>query len=173
MQKFVTVTYQTRQKNKISSIFIRSWIKKKGNDEQRVKTSFFKNGKAYFNVTKGTKGGKPRIVEICGVSEVKQNDSRMDSIERGKAIPKLNTQSRHLLQGQVCSKNLAIVAQRKEKDIPPRERYIMRKERAGEVQDKLAMEIVLGHNRISVIARNRIYTTKTNERSAKQQALCL
>lgn len=28
------------------------------------KDLFFKNGKAYLNVTKGTKGGKPRIVEI-------------------------------------------------------------------------------------------------------------
>lgn len=47
-----------------------------------------------------------------------------------------------------------------EKDIPARERYIMRKERAGEVYDKLAMEIVsknLGHNRISVIAQSYLY----------------
>lgn len=49
---------------------------------------------------------------------------------------------------------------RKEKDIPPKERYIMRKERAGEVYDKQAMEIVsknLGHNRISVIAQSYLY----------------
>ena len=41
-----------------------------------------------------------------------------------------------------------------------KERYIMRKERAGEVYDKQAMEIVsknLGHNRISVIAQSYLY----------------
>ena len=48
----------------------------------------------------------------------------------------------------------------KKNDIPPKERYIMRKERAGEVYDKQAMEIVsknLGHNRISVIAQSYLY----------------
>ena len=45
-------------------------------------------------------------------------------------------------------------------DIPTQERYVMRKERAGEVYDKQAMLQVsraLGHNRISVIAQSYLY----------------
>lgn len=45
-------------------------------------------------------------------------------------------------------------------DIPPQERYVMRKDRAGEVYDKQAMLLVsraLGHNRISVIAQSYLY----------------
>ena len=48
----------------------------------------------------------------------------------------------------------------KKKIYRQKERYIMRKERAGEVYDKQAMEIVsknLGHNRISVIAQSHLY----------------
>ena len=50
--------------------------------------------------------------------------------------------------------------QEKEKDIPKKERYVMRKDRAGEVLDKLAMEItsrMLGHSRINVIAQSYLY----------------
>ena len=49
---------------------------------------------------------------------------------------------------------------RKEKDIPPNERYVMRKDRAGEVFDRFAMAVAsknLGHNRISVIAQSYLY----------------
>ena len=53
-----------------------------------------------------------------------------------------------------------MVGARKEKDIPRADRYVMRKDRAGEVLDKLAMEItskMLGHNRINVIAQSYLY----------------
>ena len=49
---------------------------------------------------------------------------------------------------------------RNEKDIPRADRYVMRKDRAGETFDKRAMHIVtknLGHNRISVIAQSYLY----------------
>lgn len=47
-------------------------------------------------------------------------------------------------------------------NIPISERYIMRKDRAGEILDKRAMRIVskaMGHNRIDVIALNYLYRT--------------
>ena len=125
------------------------------------KDLFFKNGKAYLNVTKGTKGGKPRIVEICGISEgeTKMIVEWIQSRE-GKLFPKLNTNYDNHYYRAVYAQRLYDRYKRKEKDIPARERYIMRKERAGEVYDKLAMEIVsknLGHNRISVIAQSYLY----------------
>ena len=65
----------------------------------------------------------------------------------------------------------------KKKDIPPKERYIMRKERAGEVYDKQTMEIVsktwgiiefqLLHNHICT-TRKRI----KQKRSAKRRPFC-
>lgn len=125
------------------------------------KDLFFKNGKAYLNVTKGTKGGKPRIVEICGISEgeTKMIVEWIQSRE-GKLFPKLNTNYDNHYYRAVYAQRIYDRYKRKEKDIPPRERYIMRKERSGEVYDKLAMEIVsknLGHNRISVIAQSYLY----------------
>lgn len=125
------------------------------------KDLFFKNGKAYLNVTKGTKGGKTRIVEICGISEgeTKMIVEWIQSRE-GKLFPKLNTNYDNHYYRAVYAQRIYDRYKRKEKDIPPRERYIMRKERAGEVYDKLAMEIVsknLGHNRISVIAQSYLY----------------
>lgn len=125
------------------------------------KDLFFKNGKAYLNVTKGTKGGKTRIVEICGISEgeTKMIVEWIQSRE-GKLFPKLNTNYDNHYYRAVYAQRIYDRYKRKEKDIPPKERYIMRKERAGEVYDKLAMEIVsknLGHNRISVIAQSYLY----------------
>lgn len=125
------------------------------------KDLFFKNGKAYLNVTKGTKGGKPRIVEICGVSE---GETKMIvewiQARDGKLFPCLNTNYDNHYYRAVYAKRLYDRYKRKEKDIPRKEMYVMRKDRAGEVYDKLAMQIVsknLGHNRISVIAQSYLY----------------
>ena len=125
------------------------------------KDLFFEDGKAYLNVTKGTKGGKPRIVEICGISE---GETKMIvewiQARDGKLFPRLNTNYDNHYYRAVYAKRLYDRYKRKEKDIPPRERYVMRKERAGEVYDKSAMQIVsknLGHNRISVIAQSYLY----------------
>lgn len=125
------------------------------------KDLFFEDGKAYLNVTKGTKGGKPRIVEICGISEgeTKMIVEWIQSRE-GKLFPSLNTNYDNHYYRAVYAKRLYDRYKRKEKDIPPKERYIMRKERAGEVYDKSAMQVVsknLGHNRISVIAQSYLY----------------
>lgn len=125
------------------------------------KDLFFEDGKAYLNVTKGTKGGKPRIVEICGVTEG-ETEMIVEWIQArdGKLFPRLNTNYDNHYYRAVYAKRLYDRYKRKEKDIPLRERYVMRKDRAGEVYDKPAMQIVsknLGHNRISVIAQSYLY----------------
>lgn len=125
------------------------------------KDLFFKDGKAYLNVTKGTKGGKARIVEICGTSEgeTKMIVEWIQSRE-GKLFPKLNTNYDNHHYRAIYAQRLYDRYKREEKDIPLKERYIMRKERAGEVYDKSAMKVVsenLGHNRISVIAQSYLY----------------
>lgn len=125
------------------------------------KDLFFDNGKAYLNVTKGTKGGKARIVEICGTSE---GETKMIvewiQSRNGKLFPKLNTNYDNHYYRAVYAQRLYDRYKREEKDIPAKERYIMRKDRAGEVYDKSAMKVVsenLGHNRISVIAQSYLY----------------
>ena len=125
------------------------------------KDLFFDNGKAYLNVTKGTKGGKARIVEICGTSE---GETKMIvewiQSRNGKLFPKLNTNYDNHHYRAIYAQRLYDRYKREEKDIPLKERYIMRKERAGEVYDKSAMKVVsenLGHNRISVIAQSYLY----------------
>lgn len=122
---------------------------------------FFNNGKAYLNVTKGTKNGKPRVAEIHGVSEA-ETKMIIEFIQskKGRLFPKLSPHyDNHYYRG-IYAKRVYSFYARKEKDIPKKERYVMRKDRAGEVLDKLAMEItskMLGHNRINVIAQSYLY----------------
>lgn len=122
---------------------------------------FFKGERAFLNVTKGTKGGKARIVEICGTSADETKDIvRWIQCQQGRLFPRLNSNYDNHYYRAVYAQRLYDRYKRKEKDIPPKERYIMRKERAGEVYDKQAMEVVsrnLGHNRISVIAQSYLY----------------
>lgn len=122
---------------------------------------FFKGEKAFLNVTKGTKGGKARIVEICGTSADETKDIvRWIQCQQGRLFPRLNSNYDNHYYRAVYAQRLYDRYKRKEKDIPPKERYIMRKDRAGEVYDKQAMEVVsrnLGHNRISVIAQSYLY----------------
>lgn len=127
----------------------------------RSEDLFFKGEKAFLNVTKGTKGGKARIVEICGTSAGETKDiARWIQCQRGRLFPKLNSNYDNHYYRSVYAQRLYDRYKREEKDIPPKERYIMRKDRAGEVYDKQAMEVVsrnLGHNRISVIAQSYLY----------------
>jgi len=122
---------------------------------------FFENGKAYLNVTRGTKGGKARIVEIMGASE-EETKSIVEFIQskKGRLFPKLHSNyDNHRYRGAYAMRLYQHYA-RKEKDIPRADRYIMRKDRAGETYDKRAMAIVtknLGHNRIDVIAQSYLY----------------
>lgn len=122
---------------------------------------FFINGRAYLNVNKGTKNGKSRVAEIMGVSEA-ETKMIVEFIQskKGRLFPKLSPHyDNHYYRG-IYAKRIYSFYARKEKDIPKSERYVMRKDRAGEVLDKLAMKItskMLGHERINVIAQSYLY----------------
>lgn len=122
---------------------------------------FFNNGKAYLNVNKGTKNGKSRVAEIMGVSEA-ETKMIVEFIQskKGRLFPKLSPHyDNHYYRG-IYAKRIYSFYARKENDIPKTERYVMRKDRAGEVLDKLAMKItskMLGHERINVIAQSYLY----------------
>ena len=122
---------------------------------------FFKGGKAYLSVTKGTKGGKSRVVEIVGISDGETKDIiEWIQGQKGRLFPKVSKHYDNHHYRSVYAKRIYDRYARKENDIPLKERYVMRKERAGEVFDRLAMAVVsknLGHNRISVVAQHYLY----------------
>lgn len=122
---------------------------------------FFKGGKAYLSVTKGTKGGKARTVEIVGVSPGDTKDIvEWIQGQKGRLFPHITKHYDNHHYRAIYARRVYDKYARKEKDIPPNERYVMRKDRAGEVFDRLAMAVSsknLGHNRISVIAQSYLY----------------
>lgn len=122
---------------------------------------FFKGGKAYLSVTKGTKGGKARIVEIVGLSPGDTKDIvEWIQGQKGRLFPRITKHYDNHHYRAIYARRVYDKYARKEKDIPPNERYVMRKDRAGEVFDRLAMAVAsknLGHNRISVIAQSYLY----------------
>lgn len=122
---------------------------------------FFKGGKAYLSVTKGTKGGKARTVEIVGVSPGDTKDIvEWIQGQKGCLFPHITKHYDNHHYRAIYARRVYDKYARKEKDIPPNERYVMRKDRAGEVFDRLAMAVAsknLGHNRISVIAQSYLY----------------
>lgn len=122
---------------------------------------FFKNGQAYLNITKGTKGGKPRIAKIVGKTE-EETKAIVEWIQskEGRLFNKLSSNYDNHYYRATYANRLYNQLKRDIDKIPTQERYVMRKERAGEVYDKQAMLLVsraLGHNRISVIAQSYLY----------------
>lgn len=122
---------------------------------------FFKNGQAYLNITKGTKGGKPRIAKIVGKTEEETKEIvKWIQSKEGRLFNKLSSNYDNHYYRATYANRLYNQLKRDIDDIPTQERYVMRKERAGEVYDKQAMLLVskaLGHNRISVIAQSYLY----------------
>lgn len=122
---------------------------------------FFKNGQAYLNVTRGTKGGKPRIAKIVGKTE-EETKEIVEWIQSkdGRLFNKLSSNYDNHYYRATYANRLYNQLKRDTDKIPFEQRYIMRKDRAGEVYDKQAMLLVskaLGHNRISVIAQSYLY----------------
>ena len=122
---------------------------------------FFKNGQAYLNITKGTKGGKPRIAKIVGKTE-EETKAIVEWIQskEGRLFNKLSSNYDNHYYRATYANRLYNQLKRDIDKIPAQDKYIMRKERAGEVYDKQAMLLVskaLGHNRISVIAQSYLY----------------
>lgn len=122
---------------------------------------FFKNGQAYLNINKGTKGGKPRIAKIVGKTEAETKEIvKWIQSKKGRLFNKLSSNYDNHFYRATYANRLYNQLKRDIDDIPTQERYVMRKERAGEVYDKQAMLLVskaLGHNRISVIAQSYLY----------------
>lgn len=137
-------------------------LRKQEMEEIRAEDLFFnEKGRPYLNVTRGTKGGRPRVAEIVGISEEETRDIvKWILLRKGKLFPKLPSHyDNHFYRG-VYAKRIYNRYARNLDEIPAKEKYVMRKDRAGETFDKVAMKIAsrsLGHNRISVIAQSYLY----------------
>lgn len=122
---------------------------------------FFKNGQAYLNVTQGTKGGKPRVAKIVGKTEEETKEIvKWIQSKDGRLFNKLSSNYDNHYYRATYANRLYNQLKRDIDKIPTEDKYIMRKDRAGEVYDKQAMLLVsnaLGHNRISVIAQSYLY----------------
>lgn len=146
---------------KLSQFTSATGLRRKEMLQIEAESLFFKDGRAYLNVVNGTKNGKSRIAEIHGVSEA-ETKMIVEFIQskKGRLFPKLSPHyDNHYYRG-IYAKRIYSFYARKEKDIPKSERYVMRKDRAGEVLDKLAMKVtskMLGHERINVIAQSYLY----------------
>ena len=127
----------------------------------RAEDLFFENGQAYLNITRGTKGGKSRVAKIVGKTEEETKDIvKWIQSKQGRLFNKLSSNYDNHFYRATYANRLYNQLKRDIEDIPTQERYVMRKERAGEVYDKQAMLLVsnaLGHNRISVIAQSYLY----------------
>lgn len=127
----------------------------------RAEDLFFENGQAYLNITRGTKGGKSRVAKIVGKTEEETKDIvKWIQSKQGRLFNKLSSNYDNHYYRATYANRLYNQLKRDIEDIPTQERYVMRKERAGEVYDKQAMLLVsnaLGHNRISVIAQSYLY----------------
>lgn len=116
----------------------------------------FKDGKPYLYVTKGTKGGKPRNIEILGNTKLVVDMCRRSGV--GRVFPKVHSDAD--IHGYRAVYACEIYRKYARKDIPRADRYICRKDMKGKVFDKRAMAIAsenLGHNRVGVIASNYLY----------------
>ena len=122
---------------------------------------FFENGQAYLKIDKGTKGGKSRVAKILGKTEEEtKHIVKWIQSKEGRLFNKLSSNYDNHYYRATYANRLYNELKRDIDDIPAQERYVMRKERAGEVYDKHAMLQVsraLGHNRISVIAQSYLY----------------
>ena len=122
---------------------------------------FFENGQAYLNVTQGTKGGKPRVAKIVGKTDEETKDIvKWIQSKKGRLFNKLSSNYDNHFYRATYASRLYNQLKRDIDDIPTEDKYIMRKDRAGEIYDKKAMLLVsnaLGHNRISVIAQSYLY----------------
>ena len=80
------------------------------------KDLFFNGERAFLNVTKGAKGGKSRIVEICGSSagETREIVKWIQS-RQGKLFPKLNSNYDNHYYRAVYAQRLYDEYKRKEK----------------------------------------------------------
>lgn len=127
----------------------------------------FYDGKYYVKVRQG-KGGKSRLALVRGENNKETKEIVQVFKEAGqmKVAPKLPSHYDNHHYRAVYAKRIYNLYARPVDEIPAGpiddggKRYVMRGDRAGEVLDRDAMQIVsqfLGHNRIDVIALNYLY----------------
>lgn len=119
-------------------------------------------GYYYLEVTKGTKGGRPRKALIMGKNpeDTEYIVNLFKNAQDRLVVPKLpKNLDNHYYRG-VYAKRVYNKFSRPIKKLNSKEKYIMRKDQAGKVLDRKAMRITskcLGHSRISVIAQSYLY----------------
>lgn len=107
-------------------------------------------------VYRGTKGGRVRIVPVCGSVEEMETVKRLAAAAgNSKIFPSVSSaMDVHHYRAIYCQRVYDSYA-RPVDQIPPRDRYYCRCDQRGIIYDKRAMlqaSKCLGHNRISVIA---------------------
>lgn len=116
-----------------------------------------KDNQAFLQVTRNTKGGRPRLVPLILDREFVQ--TMLQSVGEEKIFPKVpNGADIHGYRSEFAT-NLYKTIARDISTIPRQEKYICRKDLKGVIYDKNAMLEVsraLGHNRIDVIAGHYI-----------------
>lgn len=122
--------------------------------------TFDKNGKLILFQIKG-KGGKVRNVDIIGSDmEIAAIKKRMNMAEDGLVFQHVHSAfDEHYYRSLYACRAYKLVA-RDIKDIPPEDKYICRKDKAGIIYDRKAMLYAsrqLGNNRIDVIANSYLH----------------
>lgn len=136
----------------------RELIKITGDDLWRDPES----GKLFLLINKGTKGGKVRKAPLCPATQEQEQEllQLFQSAGRLKICPKLPSAYDNHHHRAEYAKRLYSRLARPVEQIPKEDRYILRKDRKGEILDRKAMLEVskaMGHNRIDVIAANYLY----------------
>lgn len=121
-----------------------------------------KDGSYYLKITKGTKGGRERIARIMGKNKEETDEIVSLFKEAGKMrlLPKISSAYDNHHFRATYAKRVYNFYARSIDDLSFEDKYIMRKDRAGEVLDREAMKITsefLGHSRIDVIAQSYLY----------------
>ena len=119
------------------------------------------SGRWWLHITRGTKGGKPRTALIIGTT--KEITHVVDLCHRAgadKVCPHVPSHyDNHHYRAEYAMRAYKALA-RPTDQLQGHDRYVMRKDRAGEVLDRRAMRLVsqwMGHSRESVIAQNYLY----------------
>lgn len=124
------------------------------------KMAFNKKGWLLVHVTNG-KGGKERWVVFCGTKkEQRVCEDLLRQAGNTKVFSHVHTKADIHYYRSVYACRLYKAIARPVEAIPREDRYICRKDKAGVIYDKKAMQLVsraLGHNRISVIANSYLH----------------
>lgn len=148
-----------REDVKTTMAFCRAFGFRNNKELKRLEKSDFyeKDGKLWCHIESG-KGGKSREIEMYATKEEEtmirhylsqQDNALMLYVPSGLDV--------HSLRGQYVGRVYNTTAREKLADVPPKERYVCRKDKAGDIYDKKALKNatgMVGHNRLCVIPDN-------------------